>query len=136
MQSILTNDNSNQIKILYDGECVLCSNYVVMMRLKKNIELVELIDARKNLNYVKEMKKIGLDINQGMLVIYGNNKYFGSEAVHILSILSASSNIIMKLINFFFSSKIMASIIYPFCKISRMILLKFNGRKMIEIKNL
>ena len=136
MQSILTNDKPSQIKILYDGECVLCSNYVVMMRLKKNIELVELIDARKNLNYVKEMKKIGLDINQGMLVIYGNNKYFGSDAVHILSILSAKSNIVMKLINFLFSTKIMASIIYPFCKILRMIFLKINGKKMIDIKSL
>ena len=132
MKSILINKNTEEIKIIYDGQCILCSNYVSMVQLKKNIKTIELIDARIHKEYVTEMTKRGLDINQGMLVIYGDKLFFGSEAVHILAILSSKSNLILNFINVFFSSKIIASIIYPFCKFGRNLILKINGRKMIK----
>ena len=132
MKSILSNQSTSEIKIIYDGQCILCSNYVAMMRLKKNIENIKLIDARVEKEYVSEMTKKGLDVNEGMLVVYGDKLFYGSEAVHILSILSSNSNIILNFVNFFFSSKVFASIIYPFCKFGRSVILKISGKKMIE----
>lgn len=132
MKSILSNQSTSEIKIIYDGQCILCSNYVAMMRLKKNIENIKLIDARVEKEYVSEMTKKGLDVNEGMLVVYGDKLFYGSEAVHILSILSSNSHIILNFVNFFFSSKVFASIIYPFCKFGRSVILKISGKKMIE----
>lgn len=119
MISPLINTKKSEIKIIYDGECPLCQNYVRLVKLRENIEDVQLIDARTNPDYVTAMNEKGLNIDQGMLVIYGDTLYYGADAMYILSMLTDTKSWINAFIAFFFKHKILARAFYPICKAFR-----------------
>ena len=52
--------------IIYDGQCVFCSNYVRFMRLRDTVGHVELIDARTQDPRIGEYWSQGYDLNEGM----------------------------------------------------------------------
>jgi len=117
--SPLTNNKKSEIKIIYDGECPLCQNYVRLVKLREIIDDVQLIDARTNPDYVSAMNDKGLNIDQGMLVVYGDALYYGADAMHILSMLSNPKSWINAFIAFFFKNKTLAKLLYPICKAFR-----------------
>lgn len=127
----LKNDQPDEIKIIYDGECPLCQNYVRMMRLRAHVKHVVLIDARQTPDAVNAMTAHGFDINNGMLVIYGDTPYYGADGMHILALLSSSNTLFNRMIGMFFRSKRMSSIFYPICRSGRGLLLKILGRQKI-----
>lgn len=132
MSSPLSNHSSREIKIIYDGACPFCSSYISLVRLKTVVKSIELIDARKNREYVHRMKEAGMDINRGMLVVYSNRLYYGPDAMNILAMLSVESGILRKLVNFPFRFSTTARMVYPICRIARDIALLVLRRKKIQ----
>jgi len=132
MTSPLSNSNSDEIKIVYDGECPICNNYVQMVRLKESVKIVSLIDARKNDDYVTAMLDRNLDINQGMLVIYGNQLYYASDAMNILALLTGKTSWMNRIVNAVFRHRALAQLFYPLCKSGRNLLLFLLNRSKID----
>lgn len=107
------------MKIIYDGECPFCSKYVRLIQLKKTMGHVELINARED-NAIKEkLKDLSIDINQGMVLIDGEDIYFAEDCVHRLALLSTSSTLFNRINKFVFKYRILAKIIYPIMKTGR-----------------
>lgn len=131
MSLILKNNSEEEIKIIYDKECPFCSNYIQFLKLKQKIKSVILINARINQEYVLEMMRLKMDINQGMLVIYQNKLYFGHNAMNIISEISDNKNIFVNFINFFFRIKKFSRFFYFFCKMARNLALFILGKKKI-----
>ncbi len=118
--------------IIYDGDCIFCENYVRFVRLRDTIGQVELIDARSDDPRLQGFWQKGYDLNEGMLFVYRDQVYHGSEAVHMLANLSGSNDTINRINARLFSSRRAATLLYPLLKFGRRITLMARGRTALR----
>jgi len=79
MSNSLKNIN-NIIYLIYDGDCILCSNSAKALKIKKSVGELQTINARTNHQLVNEAIDKGYDLNEGIIVKYNNKFYHGAEA--------------------------------------------------------
>lgn len=123
------------IWLVYDYECPLCDMYCRAIRIKKDIGSLHLVDARRPNKLMDEITAKGIDIDNGMVLKLDNAIYYGSEAIHVLTLLSTPSGVFNKINYWVFSSKFVARMLYPICRSIRNVLL-FNIMKRKKINNL
>lgn len=127
--------HKKEVWLVYDYECPLCNTYCKAIRIKKDIGTLHLVDARKPGKLMKEITSKGIDIDNGMVLKIQNNLYYGSEAIHVLTLLSTPVGLFNRINYFFFSSKFVAQILYPVCRSIRNFILFIIMRKK-KINNL
>lgn len=123
---------SAKVVVVYDYECPACDNYCRMLRLKDSIGEIELVDAREKSEFVSEISARGLDIDQGMVVIVGDNWYYGADAIHMLSLMSSRSGLFNRINYRMFQSRWLSRLLYPVLRYFRKILLRFLGKTKIN----
>jgi predicted DCC family thiol-disulfide oxidoreductase YuxK len=123
--------DSNRFSIIYDGECPFCAGFVKLYALRKNIGEIELIDARTRPDLVQKLRAQGMEINEGMVVIWQKHYYHGADAMHLLSILGSARGFFGGLNKFLFHSRNAAALVYPVLATGRRVALSLLGRKMI-----
>ena len=121
-----------KMKIVYDGECPFCSKYVRLIQLKNTVGDVELINARSNTSLTEKLKKLSIDVNQGMVLIDDEDIYFAEDCVHRLALLSTSSTLFNHINKFIFEHKILSKLLYPIMKAGRNLILVLLQRKQIK----
>ena len=121
----------NEISIIYDNGCPACSFYISISHIKEKFGKVNLIKARDNQKISNYIKSMNIDINEGMIVIFDNELYYGSDAINILSILGKKTSFINFITINIFRFKLFSKIIYPLLKIGRRTLLLILGIKLI-----
>jgi len=123
---------TGSLKILYDGECPFCKNFVRFMRFRENVsDDILLIDVRQNQKEKGRYIKAGYDFNEGMIVDWGGDIYYADQAVYILGILSSNDTFWSKLNRLVFKSQKRAKFLYPILKCGRRVALKILGRSSI-----
>lgn len=126
----------NTITIVYDDKCPFCRNYCQLVRLRKSAGTLKLIDARQPSALMDEITAMGLDIDRGMVVKIGDVIHYGSDAIHILALLSTQSGLFNRLTYWLFQSKKGASILYPILRDCRNIALRLMRIPLIHnLKN-
>ncbi|MCG8559583.1 MAG: DUF393 domain-containing protein [Hyphomicrobiales bacterium] len=120
------------IVVVYDGQCVFCNSYIKLMRLRASAGNVVLCDAREDDAAQRVKDSLGLDLDEGMLVLYGGRAYYGADAMHILSSLTSRSNAWNGLTASIFSRHWLARVLYPFLKLGRSLALLVLGRPRIR----
>jgi predicted DCC family thiol-disulfide oxidoreductase YuxK len=120
------------IEIVYDDQCPFCRNYCQLLRLRETAGNVELIDARKPSKIMNEITARGLDIDHGMVVKINDQLHYGSQAIHILALLSSRSNFFNRITYWIFKSEKRANILYPALKNCRNLALKIMGIPLIN----
>ena len=124
-------NKKEEIIIIYDGDCIYCDNFTRFIALKKKIKNVKLLNARVSSNrLVKKIKK-EFNLDEGMVVIFGDKKFYGSDALCFLSSLELSSSRISFLL-FFTKYKLISKILYPFMKFGRTVTLFLRGKKRLS----
>ena len=127
--------NSNSITedvwLVYDGECPVCNTYCKYIRIRDAVGELRLVDARHPSDLLDEVTKAGLDIDQGMVLKFKGAIYYGSDAIHMLTLLSSPSGVFNRINFYVFSTSFGARIFYPICKAFRNVLLKILGIKYI-----
>ena len=118
------------IQIIYDGHCPLCKNFTKLLKLRTNFNVV-LLDARENFELSKNLLSSGYNLDKGMLVSIGDQRYFGYEAMWVLASISSNSNFVNKIFSVCFSNKKLASMIYPVLVLGRNGVLFFLSRKKL-----
>jgi predicted DCC family thiol-disulfide oxidoreductase YuxK len=118
--------------IVYDGQCPFCSRYVRLVRLRRSLGEVQLVDARQGGPAVAELRAAGLDLDEGMALKLGGRWYHGEECVHMLALLSTPSTLFNKLNGTVFRSRTAARLLYPFLRSGRNLALKLLGRDKIH----
>lgn len=118
--------------VIYDGECPFCSSYVNLMALRNQVSEIELVNARSDDPRVVDVQKKGYDLNEGMIVIYNAQIYYGSEALALISKLNTKTDTIPRLLAKTLGNSTRARILYPALKIGRAITLKVLGRSAIR----
>ena len=124
----------NEVTIIYDDGCPVCSYYVSFSTIKEKFGKLNLLKARSNEEVLKYVKSLNLDINEGMIVYFEDKLYYGHDAINIISILGNKKTIKNKLAVSIFKHKLISKALYPILKIGRRILLIILGKKLIWFK--
>ena len=94
------------------------------------------MNARESSPIMDELTVKGLDIDKGLVLKVGNEIYYGSDAIHKLSLLSNRKNLFNRLTYWVFSSKKLSHIIYPILRFFHDLLLKILRKAKINNLNL
>lgn len=118
--------------LVYDGECPVCKTYCKYIRIRAAVGNLLLVDARQPGELMDEITRLGLDIDQGMVLKFKDAIYYGADAIHMLTLLSTPSGIFNRINFYVFSTKLGANFFYPIGKAFRTLILKLLGIRYIE----
>ena len=121
-----------RLEVIYDGDCPFCSSYVAYCRLKEAFPDVTLTNARAVPDRVALYRGKGMDINEGMIVIYGDAVYFGDRAMAILSRISRPDAFLQGTMRLFFRWPVVAGLVYGALRLGRDGALLLLGRSKID----
>ena len=117
---------------MYDRECPVCDAYCRMVRIRESVGALRLVNARDASGIMSEITAKGLDIDEGMVLKFGNTLYYGADAIHVLSLMSSRSGAFNRLTYWIFRSKSRSTILYPLFRFFRNLLLKLLRKARIN----
>ena len=120
-----------QLAIVYDGQCPLCSDFAGRSVLGAKGLVPRLIDARTQPELVSELGKRGIDINQSFVVIHKATILSGAAAAQRLASLLSDGSILSSVYRRILNSQKRSEAIYPVLACGRRLLLLLLGRKPI-----
>lgn len=123
---------SEPIRLVYDKDCPACNAYSQLVRIRQSVGELQLVNAREDSALMRQLTARGLDIDQGMVLLIGNNTYYGSDAIYMLSLLSSRSGIFNSLNYHLFKSRRVAKVLYPLLRGCRNMLLKLMRKRKIN----
>lgn len=118
--------------LVYDDECPVCRTYCKYVRIRDTVGRLRLVDARQPGELMDEITAAGLDIDQGMVLKLKQVKYYGDDAIHMLSLLSTRSGWFNRLCFMFFGTRRGARMFYPIGKAFRNLVLRLLGIPLID----
>ncbi|MCA0901361.1 DCC1-like thiol-disulfide oxidoreductase family protein [Microbulbifer agarilyticus] len=127
-----TRPENQEILLLYDKQCPMCDYYCNLVRIREDLGHLTLIDARDDSALLNEVTRRGLDIDQGMVLKVGDQLYYGSDAIHVLSLLGGRSGFFNRLNYVIFRSEKVAHVVYPGLRSVRNLILKILGKTKIN----
>ncbi len=123
--------NSAMVKVIYDGDCPVCSDYVKRARLRPEADGLELIDARQAPGEVARLRAADISLDDGLVVEVGGARYHGAEALYRLALMSSASAAFNRMFFWWFRSRRRSRWSYPFLRGGRNLLLRLLGRRPI-----
>ena len=127
----MTDQQKQDIQILYDGSCPFCTRYVRLLRLRQNLS-VHLVDARQDSTLKQEATRNKFDLDRGMIVKFNGQFYYGDRAMNMLALLSTPSNIFNRIMIGAFGSKLFMRTVYPVFSFIRLCTVLLLGRGRIN----
>ncbi|MDH3589969.1 MAG: DUF393 domain-containing protein [Gammaproteobacteria bacterium] len=129
------NDSKPGLLLVYDKQCPFCDAYCKLVRVQSAAGSLELVDARQGGPQIQHITEMGLDVDEGMVLIAGNELYYGADAIHALALLSSRSGVFNRLNFLIFRSKTLSRLLYPLLRTGRNLALKLLGRSRINNLN-
>jgi predicted DCC family thiol-disulfide oxidoreductase YuxK len=123
-----------ELVLVYDGECPVCSSYVRYVRLKESAGRVTLVNARDGGPWVERIRAAGMDLDEGMVLVYGGRFYHGADCIHMLALLSTPSGLFNRINATMFRSARLSAVLYPLLRCGRNLLLWLLGRKRLQLQ--
>ncbi len=125
-----------KVLLVYDHQCFVCDAYCRRAHIREDAGELQRVNARESSPIMDELTVKGLDIDKGLVLKVGNEIYYGSDAIHKLSLLSNRKNLFNRLTYWVFSSKKLSHIIYPILRFFHDLLLKILRKAKINNLNL
>lgn len=122
------------ILLVYDKQCPACDYYCNLARIRDSVGRLVLVDARDGGTIMQEITAAGLDIDQGMVLKVGDTLYYGSDAIHALSLMGTRAGVFNRITYWCFRSKAVSRVLYPVLRSGRNLLLKYL--RITKINNL
>lgn len=114
-----TEESKQTLYLIYDGDCILCSNSAQAIKIKKSVGQLQLINAREPNPLVKEAMDKGYDLNEGIVVKYNDQYFYGADAVYFIALIGSHSDVFNKVNTRIFKYKWMTKLFYPIFKAVR-----------------
>ena len=128
--------NPQKILLVYDTQCPACDFYCNLVRIRESVGELELVDARDNPPVMAEINQRGWDIDDGMVLKVGEQLYYGSDAIHALSLMGSKSGFFNRLSCWVFRSEGRAHFFYPILRGCRAVMLRMMGISRINNLNI
>ncbi|MGB1800165.1 MAG: DUF4166 domain-containing protein [Gammaproteobacteria bacterium] len=119
---------------IYDGECPICTHAAHALRIKEEYGVIHLVNARENSSnpLVMEINKRGLDLDDGMVIISGEEYFHGKEALKFMARYGEQKNVFMVFCKNLFWSDNLSGLMYPWMRATRNWLLYRKGATRID----
>ena len=106
---------SSDLTFIYDGECPFCNHFAELIEIKSKITKISILDGRKNLSLINSLLKKGYDIDQGAILLKGDEIFHGAEAINtICKQIHNPSSRLLKTLSIIFKSNKRTKILFPF----------------------
>lgn len=127
-------NDENQIWLVYDGECPLCSATAKAIKIRQSVGSLHIINARESHPILQEIQAAKLNLDEGMVVKYNGVLYHGADAQHILALIGSDNDWLNRMNVLIFRNPLRAKLIYPFLRMMRNLLLRI--RQTDKLNNL
>lgn len=121
-----------RVQLVYDRQCPACDYYCHLVRIRRSVGELELIDARAAGPLMDEITARGLDIDQGMVLKLEGQLFYGADAIHVLGLLGSRAGVFNRASYWVFRSPGRARALYPVLRACRNLLLKALGVRRIN----
>ena len=113
----------------YDGECPICSYAAHALRIRQAVGALYLVDARSEPDHplIRKIAEHKLDLDEGMVIRFGDRLYHGVEALHMIALLGSEQGWYNRMNAWLFRSPRLARLAYPFMRGTRNLLIRLRG---------
>ncbi len=132
-----TTDNvKGHVWFVYDGECPLCNMAARALEIRKSVGELHLVDARADRldPLLLEINEKGFDLDEGMVLKYGERLYHGKDVLQMMVLLGSRHGWFNRMNAFLFRYPLLARLGYPVMRVMRNVLLRV--RNVGQIRNL
>lgn len=129
MSDTKNNDLSKGVWFVYDGNCPICNLAAQSLRIREAVGPLTLINAREEATHplCREIVDQKLNLDEGMVLRYGNSNYHGQSALQMMAFLGSNRGWYNRMNAVLFKSPTIARLMYPIMKLGRNTLLKILG---------
>jgi len=115
------NPSGDSVWLVYDGDCPFCSAAAHIMRIRQNVGVLHIVNAREAAGtpLMAEIAAQRLDLNSGIVVKFGGQLLHGVDALHLLALMGSEQNWMNRLNVALFRQRRIAQFAYPAMKALR-----------------
>ena len=113
--------------LIYDGGCPFCREFALRSELQAGVPNLRIVDGRADDNLRRELNTLGLPLRNGAVLIEGEQKWHGSEAIAELSRRMKPSDPLLKLLARLFADNQRSALAYPALLAARRLALATRG---------
>ena len=115
------------LTLIYDGGCPFCRDFALRGELSAGIPELRIIDGRTDHSIRHELNALGLPLRDGAVLVEGERRWHGSEAIAELSRRMKPSDPLLKVLAKLFSNDQRSTRAYPALLAARRIALATRG---------
>ena len=76
---------SEKLVFIYDGECPFCNHFAELLELKSGLTNISILNGRENMTLMSKLLKKGFDLNEGAILLNGDEVLHGAAGLNFLS---------------------------------------------------
>ena len=115
------------LTLIYDGGCPFCREFALRSELQAGVPNLRIVDGRADHNIRRELSVLGLPLRNGAILIEGEHRWHGSEAVAELSRRMKPSDPLLRLLAKLFRDNQRSALAYPALLAARRLALATRG---------
>ena len=115
------------LTLIYDGGCPFCREFALRSELQAGIPNLRIVDGRADHNIRRQLNSLGLPLRDGAVLIEGEQRWHGSEAIAELSRRMNPSGPLLTLLAKVFSDDQRSALAYPALLVARRMALATRG---------
>ena len=116
-----------RLTLIYDGGCPFCRDFALRSELKAGVPQLRIVDGRKDHSIRQELNRLGLPLRDGAVLIEGEQRWHGSEAIAELSRRMQPSDPLLTVLARVFRDDHRAAMAYPALLAARRMALATRG---------
>jgi len=123
-----------EIWFVYDGECLLCKNAALALRIKEDYGSLNILNARHEQGHplMDKINERAFDLDEGMIIYDGSDFFHGKDALQFMARYGDSRGVFNLANKALFWSGTLTKVIYPWLRGVRNALLRFNKVERID----
>ncbi|MGS2718027.1 DUF4166 domain-containing protein [Eionea flava] len=127
-------DSAKGIWFVYDGECPLCKQAALALRIKEAYGILHLLDARDDAEHplMQTINAEGFDLDEGMIIYDGECFYHGKTALRFMAKYSENKGLFNVATKIVYWSDVLAKLTYPWLRGMRNLLLRRKNISRID----
>ena len=115
------------LTLIYDGGCPFCKEFALRSELQAGVPNLRIVDGRADHSVRRELNALGMPLRNGAVLIEGEQRWHGSEAISELSRRMKPSDPLLKLLASLFSNTQRSALAYPALLAARRLALATRG---------
>ena len=115
------------LTLIYDGGCPFCREFALRSELKAGVPNLRIVDGRTDHHIRRELNALGLPLSNGAILIEGDQKWHGSEAIAELSRRMKPSDPLLRVLAKLFGDNQRSALAYPALLAARRLALATRG---------